>query len=565
MRFIGLFNRGGGCMSMFCRQCEQTFRWKGCETVGVCGKSPEVANLQDALIHVLKGVAFLEWEMRIKNKENNVYDVDMMEGIFATLTNVNFDPEAIEDMIRKASLYRDQLKKKWEIVYPNQANRLPQEVLWQPAVKLVDLVNQGALTGLRVNLGISEDQQSLREILLYGIKGMAAYAHHAYRVGQQDAEVINFIYKGMASLANTKLSVEELLPLVLECGKANLKCLEILDRGHTTRFGHPEPTAVNIGYRRGPAIIVSGHELFDLETLLKQTEGKGINIYTHGEMLPALAYPHLKKYKHLVGHFGTAWQNQQEEFSGLAAAILMTTNCIQEPDPSYKDRIFTTGVVGWSGVGHIDEVNGKKDFTPVINKALALGGFKEEKIEKSITIGFAHQTLLSHAGEIVDAVKQGKIKRFLLIGGCDGARPGRNYFTQLAESVPDDSIILTLACGKNRINRLDYPKVAGFPQLLDCGQCNDAYSAIVVAKALSEAFNCGINDLPLSMIISWYEQKAVAVLLTLLYLGVKNIRLGPSLPAFISPNVLDVLVKNYGIKPIKSAEEDLAEILKTGK
>ncbi|MBF0571773.1 MAG: hydroxylamine reductase [Candidatus Omnitrophica bacterium] len=550
---------------MFCRQCEQTFRLKGCEDQGVCGKSPDVANLQDALIHVLKAVAFLEWELRLKNQGNPNYDFKMMEGVFATLTNVNFDCEAIEDMIRNAARARDQLKLKWMKTYSGQESRLPKEVNWQPASKLTDLTTQGIVVGLHGAAVLSEDQKSLREILLYGIKGMAAYAHHAYRVGQNDPEVTGFLYKAMASLADIDLTVEELLPLVLECGKANLRCLEILDRGHTARFGHPEPTAVKIGHRKGTAIIVSGHELFDLETLLEQTKGKGINIYTHGEMLPALAYPQLKKYDHLVGHFGTAWQNQQAEFEGLPVAILMTTNCIQEPKPSYADRIFTTGAVGWPDVGHIEEINGKKDFTPVIQKALALGGFQDEKIEKEITIGFAHKTLMSHAGEIVEAVKKGTIKRFFLIGGCDGARPGRNYFTNFAESVPDDCLILTLACGKNRINRLDYPTVAGFPKLLDCGQCNDAYSAIVVAKALSEAFQCGINDLPLSMIISWYEQKAVAVLLTLLYLGVKNIRLGPSLPAFISPNVLNLLVKNYDIKPVKTAKEDLEEILKTGK
>jgi len=550
---------------MFCRQCEQTFRWKGCDTVGVCGKSSDVANLQDALIHVLKEAAFLEWELRAKNLGDSNLDFEMMEGIFATLTNVNFDPEAIEDMIRKAAVVRDGLKLKWMKAYPNQENRLFSEISLQPASKLSELIAQGLAVGLHGAAVLNEDQKSLREILLYGIKGMAAYAYHAYRVGQTDPEVTDFLYKGMASLANIQLTVEELLPLVLECGKANLKCLEILDRGHTAHFGDPEPTVVKIGFLKGAAIIVSGHELFDLETLLEQTKDKEVNIYTHGEMLPELDYTRFKKYAHLKGHFGTAWQNQQAEFDGLPVAILMTTNCIQEPDPSYKDRIFTTGAVGWPGVPHIEDVNGKKDFTPVIQRALALGGFKDEKTEKEITIGFAHKTLLSHAGAIVDAVKKGTIKRFFLIGGCDGARPGRNYFTELAESVPDDCLILTLACGKNRINRLDYPIVAGFPKLLDCGQCNDAYSAIVVAKALSEAFKCGINDLPLSMIISWYEQKAVAVLLTLLYLGVKNIRLGPSLPAFISPNVLDVLVKNYDIKPIKTVQEDLNDMLKIGK
>lgn len=557
-------------MSMFCQQCEQTFRGEGCDTKGVCGKSPEVSTLQDVLIQVAKSAAVYGWKARELGYRDPESDYFIMEGVFATLTNVNFDADAIDAMITRAVEVRAQLKAAFEEIYQEKngapfSGTLPSAVDWTPAPTRDERLLQGLTVGVRANKDIDEDRHSLRDILLYGLKGMAAYAHHAYRLGQQDEQVTGFIYKALYALSDESLGMDELLALVMECGEANLKCLEILDRGHTTTFGHPEPTVVKLGTQKGKAIIVSGHELADLAQLLEQTKDSGIKVYTHGEMLPSLAYPGLKKYTHFAGHYGTAWQNQGKEFVGLPAAILMTTNCIQEPDITYADRIFTTGAVGWPEVAHIPEgPDGKKDFTPVIEKALALPGFDEDNIEKKITIGFAHNTLLGAAEKIVSAVKDGKIRHFFLIGGCDGARPGRNYFTKFAESIPDDCLILTLACGKNRINRLNYPEVAGFPKLLDCGQCNDAYSAVVIAKALAEAFDCGINDLPLSLIISWYEQKAVAVLLTLLYLGVKNIRLGPTLPAFVSPNVLQVLVDKFNIQPITTVEEDLQAILGEG-
>lgn len=550
-------------MSMFCRQCEQTFQSKGCDSVGVCGKSADVANLQDVLLHALKSAAVYGFKARELGARDPKADYFILEGIFATLTNVNFDETAIEKMIIEAIKVRGQWKAAYEQAYQKAHGKMPQEQLpdlvnWQPAQDYSGLLDQAEDVGVLGDPRMDEDIRSLRELLLYGLKGMAAYAHHAWRLGQKDDKVTSFVYLALYSLARQDLDMNQLLALVMGCGEANLTCLEILDRGHTTLFGHPEPTKVKLGHLKGPAIIVSGHELFDLKMLLEQSAGKGVKVYTHGEMLPGLSYPALKKYAHFAGHYGTAWQNQQTEFRNLPAAILMTTNCLQEPDITYQDRIFTTGAVGWSGIEHIPEqAGGYKDFSAVINKAIELGGFKEDNIEKEIMIGFGHHTILSAADKIVAAVKEGAIKHFYLIGGCDGERPGRNYFTKFAENVPDDCLILTLACGKNRINRLDYPEVAGFPKLLDCGQCNDAYSAIVVAKALAGAFNCGINDLPLSLIISWYEQKAVAVLLTLLYLGIQNIKLGPTLPAFITPNVLKVLVEKFRIQPIKTVEEDL--------
>jgi len=552
---------------MLCQQCEQTFRGTGCDANGVCGKSPEVAALQDLLIHALKSASIYGWKARELGVKNSEIDYFIMEGVFATLTNVNFNAEAIERMIYKTIDIRGELKEKFEHIYqeknakPNEA-ALSETASWVPAENREGLLEQSRLVRVRANTEMNEDLHSLRDILLYGLKGMAAYAHHAFRLGQQDEKVTSFIYKALYSLTDESLEMNDLLGLVLGCGEANLTCLDMLDRGHTTTLGHPEPTQIKLGYQKGKAIIVSGHDLQDLKILLEQTEGKGINVFTHGEMQPGLAYPELKKYTHLVGHYGSAWQNQQKEFDNLPAAILMTTNCIQEPGMTYSDRIFTTGAVGWPGVQHIsEEKEGYKNFTPLIEKALSLDGFFEDNIEKEITIGFAHNTVLNAADKIVAAVKEKKIRHFFLIGGCDGARPGRNYFTKYAESVPDDCLILTLGCGKNRLNRSDYPEVAGFPQLLDCGQCNDAYSAVVIAQALANAFECGINDLPLSLVISWYEQKAVAVLLTLLHLGVKNIKLGPSLPAFISPNILKVLVEKFNIQPIKTVEEDLQEAL----
>jgi hydroxylamine reductase len=401
----------------------------------------------------------------------------------------------------------------------------------------------------------------LREILLYGLKGMAAYADHAQVMGEVDEQVEAFFHKGLAALSDDSLNSDQYVALIMEFGQANLKCMEILDRGHTKNFGHPVPTQVRLGVKKGPAIIVTGHDLPDLKQLLEQSKGTGVNIYTHGEMLPAHGYPELKKYPHLAGHFGTAWQNQRQEFDGVPAVFLFTTNCIQEPKPSYQDNVFTTGLVAWPEVKHVPAQNNRKDFRPLIEKAKALGGFAQDNIEKEIIVGFGHHALLGAAEKIVDAVKSGAVRHFFLIGGCDGAKPGRNYYTEFAQKVPADCLILTLACGKFRFNRLDFGEIGPFPRLLDCGQCNDAYSAIKVAVALAEAFKCGVNELPLSLVLSWYEQKAVCILLTLFSLGVKNIRLGPTLPAFVSPNVLKVLVDNFAIKPITTPEEDLQTIL----
>ena len=553
-------------MSMFCRQCEQTFRNQGCDKLGVCGKTPQVAALQDLLIHALEGVGFYGYQAKQLGLSTDAYDFFVMDAIFMTVTNVNFDAEVITQEIREAYKVREALKKDFLKGYQTAKGAafngaVPKAARWEPVDDDEALLTQACSVGIFTDPAINEDIRSLKEILLFGLKGMAAYAEHAARLGKTNEDVTVFIYKALAAMVDDSLGLEELPGLVLECGSANLKCLEALDGAHTTRYGHPEPTQVFLGYKKGPAVIVSGHDLYDLEDLLEQTKNKGINIYTHGEMLPALAYPGLKKYPHLAGNYGTAWQNQQREFDGIPAAILMTTNCIQEPSMTYKDRIFTTNAVGWPDVTHIGAQGGKKDFTPVIVKALELGGFPEDNIEKEITIGFAHNAVLSHAEAIVEAVKGGKIRHFFLIGGCDGARPGRNYFTKFAEELPQDCVILTLACGKNRINRLDLGEVAGFPRLLDCGQCNDAYSAVVIAQALANAFECGVNDLPLSLIISWYEQKAVAVLLTLLFLGFKNIKLGPTLPAFVSENVLNILVEKFQIQPIRTVEEDMGEIL----
>jgi len=437
---------------------------------------------------------------------------------------------------------------------------LPAAAGWKPAATMDELLEQGRAVGILAG-DVSDDLRSLRELILYGLKGMAAYADHARILGKESEEVNAFFHKGLAALVDDSLSADDLTTMVMELGKVNLGCMELLDKAHTERFGHPVPTAVSLTINKGPAIIVSGHDLYDLEQLLKQTEGKGINIYTHGEMLPAHGYPELRKYKHLRGHFGSAWQNQQKEFDAIPAGILMTTNCIQKPKDSYKDRIFTTGLVAWPQVEHIDAVNGRKDFSRLINKALELGGFSEENKDRTIIVGFAHNAVLSIADKVIEAVKAKQIRHFFLIGGCDGAKPGRNYFTEFAQKVPADCLILTLACGKFRFNKLDFGFIGDFPRLLDCGQCNDAYSAIAIASILAKAFNCGVNDLPLSLVLSWYEQKAVCILITLLSLGIKNIRLGPSLPAFISANVLNILMEKFNIRPVTTPDDDLKAIL----
>ncbi|MCT4543159.1 MAG: hydroxylamine reductase [Vallitalea sp.] len=545
--------------AMFCYQCEQTLGAKGCVKSGVCGKNPTVANLQDVLIHELKGIGFygqknLEKGLTIRS-EINKFVVDSM---FATLTNVNFDPTRFVEYIKKAEKLKEELKNA-----VGEIENVPKAANYKAPNTMQEMVEDAKNIGIMSDKDLDMDIRSLRELLIYSFKGMAAYAHHAYVLGKFDDEVNNFFYEGLSATIDDSLTIEDLLNLNLTLGKRDLKCMEVLDSAVTGTFGNPEPTEVLITKKKGPFIIVSGHDLLDLEELLEQTEDKGINIYTHCEMLPANAYPKLKKYKHLVGNFGGAWQKQQEEFDGIPGCILMTTNCVQKPRNSYKDRLFTTSIVGMPDCPHIEEVNNKKDFTSIIEKALELGGWDEDEPEKRITIGFAHNAILSHANEIVDAVKSGKIKHFFLIGGCDGARPGRNYYTEFAEKTPKDTIILTLACGKFRFNKLDLGTVAGFPRVLDCGQCSDSYSAVKVATALAEAFNCGVNDLPLSLVLSWYEQKAVGILLALLSLGIKDIRLGPTLPAFITPNILQVLVDKFDLKPISTPEQDLEVILGT--
>lgn len=542
---------------MFCRQCEQTAKGTGCTIQGVCGKTHETATLQDLLIFSLKGIAVLGLLAREKDIKDQETDIFLQEGLFTTITNVNFDPEKIAARIYAAYKIMEKLKKTVGSV-PADA---PEPAHWQPADTMAGLIAQGLEVGLLSDSSPNKDIRSLREILLFGMKGMAAYADHAAVLGRTDEEVNAFFYKGLAALVDPKLNAADYISLIMDFGKVNLKCLELLDKVHNDIFGCPVPTKVSLGVKKGPAIIVSGHDLLDLKQLLEQTAGTGINIYTHGEMLPAHGYPELKKHKHLAGHFGTAWQNQQKEFDAIPAVILMTTNCLQKPHESYSGKIYTTGLVQWPGEAHIEAKDGNKDFKVIIDQAKKLGGFSEDKIEKEIRVGFGHKTVLNLADKIVSAVKDKKIRRFFLIGGCDGAKPGRNYYTEFAQKVPQDCMVITLACGKFRFNRLDFGSIGDFPRLLDCGQCNDAYSAIQIASALAVAFNCSINELPLSLVLSWYEQKAVCILLTLLSLGIKNIRLGPTLPAFITPNILQVLVDKFNIKPITTPENDLKEIL----
>jgi hydroxylamine reductase len=548
-------------MGMFCNQCEQTAKGTGCDTVGVCGKKPEVAALQDLIIYQLKGVAWLGNEARKLGATDADVNRFTLEALFSTVTNVNFDTVILEKIIRQGEAIRNKIKalyleKRAQAAPTVSADGAPAAASFRPASTLDELIKQGVENGI-LSQPVIEDIRSLHQLLIYGLKGMAAYADHALVLGKTDEAVFAFIHEALAALNRNDLSVEALVSLCMRCGEVNIRVMALLDEAHTTRFGHPQPTPVSTGLRKGPAIIVTGHDLLDLEELLKQTEGSGVNIYTHGEMLPAHGYPGLKKYKHLAGHFGTAWQNQQKEFDNVPAVVLFTTNCIQKPRSTYMDRVFTTGLVAWPEVAHI----GNRDFFPLIKKARDLGGF-ESKQGKNLLTGFGHNAVLGVADKIIAAVKAGAIRRFLLVGGCDGAKPGRNYYTELVEKAPKDTVILTLACGKFRFNDLDLGDIGGIPRLLDIGQCNDAYSAVKIAQALAQAFNCGLNDLPLSMVLSWYEQKAVVILLSLLFLGIKGIRLGPSLPAFITPNILKFLVDNFAIKPITTAEADLAEILK---
>ncbi|MEG0292315.1 MAG: hydroxylamine reductase [Anaerovoracaceae bacterium] len=525
---------------MFCFQCEQTAGCTGCTgSVGVCGKGASTSKLQDELTGALIGL------VRACEKGEKTAQTDklILEGLFTTITNVNFNDETITDLINR--------------VHNEKAKMSPGCACCGSKCSNSDDINMESIWAE------NEDIRSLKSLILFGIRGMAAYAYHAMVLGYSDKNVNEFFYKALFTIGED-LGMDELLPVVMEVGEVNLKCMELLDKANTETYGTPEPTKVPLIVEKGPFIVVTGHDLYDLKLLLEQTKDKGVNIYTHGEMLPAYGYPLLKEYEHLKGNFGTAWQNQQKEFDNIPGAILFTTNCIMPVKKSYEDRVFTTEVVSYPNMVHIGE---EKDFTPVINKALELGGYKVDTQftgingGKELTTGFGHGTILSVADKVVEAVKDGSIKHFFLVGGCDGAKTGRNYYTEFVEKSPKDSIILTLACGKFRFNDIDLGEIGGLPRIMDMGQCNDAYGAIKVAVALAEAFDCGVNDLPLSMILSWYEQKAVCILLTLLHLGIKDIYLGPTLPAFISKNVLSYLVENFNISPISTPDEDLKKIL----
>ncbi|MFH2132404.1 MAG: hydroxylamine reductase [bacterium] len=541
---------------MFCYQCEQTSKGQGCTSKAVCGKSEETAGLQDLLIYAVKGLAQFAVAGAAVGVEDDAVDRFACEAVFATLTNVDFDEQRFVTLINDCVALRDGLKGK-VVAAGGEVNFNGGPADFRFAADLNGMLAQAAAVGVNANTDLDPDIHSLQQLLTYGVKGLAAYADHARILGQTDKTVFQFVHQAMAATLNESLSVNDLVGLVLKCGEVNLRAMELLYLGNSGTFGKPVPTQVSLGTKAGKAILVSGHDLKDIDDILKQSEGKGIYVYTHGEMLPCHGYPELKKYPHFFGHYGTAWQNQRKEFAAFPGAILMTTNCIQEPADNYKGNIFTTGLVGWPDVTHIAD----KNFAPVIEKALEMPGFTEDKNGKSVHVGFGHDAILGLAETVVGAVKSGALRHFFLVGGCDGAKPGRNYYTEFVDQVPDDCVVLTLACGKFRFFDKEMGDIGGIPRLLDVGQCNDAYSAIKVAVALAEAFECGVNDLPLSMVLSWYEQKAVVILLTLLHLGIKNIRLGPSLPAFISPNVLNVLVENFNIMPIKTPAEDLKAIL----
>lgn len=527
---------------MFCFQCEQTAGCKGCTgKAGVCGKTADTAKQQDNLTGALIGLARAVDASEFDASEST--DRAVISGLFTTVTNVNFNSETIQEMIDHVHAEKGKLVPNCGMCGSpcSRSDDYDMDEVWHA----------------------DEDIRSLKSLILFGIRGMAAYAYHAMALGYSDREVNDFFYRALFAIGYES-AADRLLPLVLETGEVNLKCMALLDKANTETYGTPVPTKVPLTIEKGPFIVISGHDLLDLKLLLEQTKDKGINIYTHGEMLPAHAYPELKKYPQLKGNFGTAWQNQQKEFTGIPAPILFTTNCLMPPKPDYANRVFTTEVVSYPEIKHIGD---DKDFTPVIQKALELGGYQEEHPMTGInggnevTTGFGHSTVLSVAGQVVEAVKAGKISHFFLVGGCDGAKPGRNYYTDFVKQTPKDSVILTLACGKYRFNDLDLGTVAGLPRLMDMGQCNDAYSAIEVAVALAKAFGCGVNELPISFVLSWYEQKAVCILLTLLHLGIKNILLGPSLPAFLSPNILNYLVEHYGIAPISTPENDLKKLV----
>ncbi|TAL16198.1 hydroxylamine reductase [bacterium] len=542
---------------MFCQQCEQTIGGKACEKkVGACGKTHEVSALQDLLTYCVRGLSHFAVEARKIGISDPSVGRFISEALFSTLTNVDFDPKRFEQLINQAVGLRESLKAKIAQKGGKTSFADP-AAAFMPAGTLEGLIKQGEDAGLPIDWDAGADIASLQEITLLGLRGVAAYADHAAILGQVDDAVYAAMEDKLSKITDRSLGLTEWIGITLDTGKVNLRAMELLDAANTGTYGHPVPTPVPLGHKAGKAILISGHDLKDLEELLKQTEGKGINIYTHGEMLPTHGYPGLKKYPHLYGNYGTAWQNQRKEFAQFPGAILMTTNCLMEPVDAYKANIFTTGLVGWPGVTHVK--NG--DFGLVVKKALEMDGFASDLDKDSVLVGFARNTVLGVADKVIEGVKSGAIKHFFLVGGCDGAKPGRNYYTEFVEKAPKDTIILTLACGKYRFFDKKIGDIGGIPRLLDVGQCNDAYSAVQIATALAGAFNCGVNDLPLSIICSWYEQKAVAILLTLLSLGIKGIRLGPSMPAFISPNVLDVLVQNFDIKPIGNVDEDIKACL----
>lgn len=546
---------------MFCYQCEQTVGGKGCTKLGVCGKTPEIANLQDLLIYQIKGISCYAKEIVEKGENVDKDIVRFIENsLFTTLTNVNFDADVHVQMLKESQKIKEALRKK-----VGKIKNDTEHATYNLSETKAEMLQDAKKAGIMYDGELDPDIRSLRQTIVYGLKGISAYGHQARELGYFDDEVDNFYVRALEATTDDNLSVEDLIRWTMRTGEMSVAVMAKLDEANTKTYENPSPQKVNVHVKKGPFIIVSGHDLWDLQMLLEQTEGKGINIYTHGEMIPCHGYPQLKKYDHLVGNFGGAWQDQQKEFDNIPGCVLMTTNCLMRPRESYKDRIFTTSVVGWDGVKYIGVgADGKKDFTPIIEKALELGGYEEDQEPHEILVGFGHHATLSHAETIVNAIKDGKIRHFFLIGGCDGARPGRNYYTEFAKKVPDDCVILTLACGKYRFNKLEFGEVAGLPRLLDVGQCNDAYSAVKIATSLADAFGTDVNGLPLSLIISWYEQKAVADLLALLSLGIKGIYLGPTLPAFLSPNVLQYLVDTFDLRPISTPDDDLKTCLQQG-
>lgn len=556
---------------MFCYQCEQTANGKGCTRLGVCGKTPEIANLQDLLIYQVKGISCYGKVLSELGHSIEKAVIAFIESVlFTTLTNVNFDAEVHVQLLQESQKIKDSLREKVSASEGSSnlhdsdycSCHTAQAQYRLPSTKS-EMLHDAPIAGIMYDKSLDPDIRSLRQTILYGLKGISAYGHQARELGYCSDQVDSFYITALESLTDDRLTVEELIRMTMRTGEAAIEVMKVLDEANTSVYGNPSPHTVNVHIRKGPFIIVSGHDLKDLEMLLRQTEGTGINIYTHGEMLPSHGYEGLKKYPHLVGNFGGAWQDQQKQFDGIPGCILMTTNCLMRPRESYKDRIYSTNVVGWEGVKYIPKKpDGTKDFSEIIRHALELGGFTQDVEPHEIIVGFGHHATLSYADKIVQAVESGKLRHFFLIGGCDGARPGRNYYTDFAQLVPKNCMILTLACGKYRFNKMDFGEVAGLPRLLDIGQCNDVYSAIRIATTLADAFNTDVNGLPLSLIISWYEQKAVADLLALLSLGIRNIYLGPELPAFLSPNVLQYLVDTFHLRKITNPEDDIKTCLK---